>query len=101
MVASGALGDDATGREDDADRTTREFVQSIMRDGLLPAVRTDATVFRAFVRAFNLLDPPELITTDPDVVNRVLAAYQARDERPADEPLGPDRPALLAALDGR
>ena len=89
------------GQEDDADRTTREFVQSIMRDGLLPAVRTDATVFRAFVRAFNLLDPPELITTDPDVVNRVLAAYQARDERPPDEPLGPDRTGLLAALDAR
>jgi 2-polyprenyl-6-methoxyphenol hydroxylase-like FAD-dependent oxidoreductase len=93
--------DDAPGREDDADRTTREFVQSIMRDGLLPAVRTDATVFRAFVRAFNLLDPPELITTDPDVVNRVLAAYQSRDERPPDGPLGPDRDELLAALDGR
>ncbi len=91
--------DRATGQEDDADRTTREFMQSIMRDGLLPAVRTDATVFRAFVRAFNLLDPPELITSDPDVVNRVLAAYQARDERPPDEPLGPDRPHLLAALD--
>ena len=99
--ASGGSVDDAPGREDDADRTTREFMQSIMRDGLLPAVRTDATVFRAFVRAFNLLDPPELITTDPDVINRVLAAYQSRDERPADEPLGPDRSALLAALDGR
>jgi 2-polyprenyl-6-methoxyphenol hydroxylase-like FAD-dependent oxidoreductase len=86
------------GREDDADRTTREFVQSIMRDGLLPAVRTDATVFRAFVRAFNLLDPPELITTDPDVVNRVLAAYQSRDERPPEAPLGPDRAGLIAAL---
>jgi flavin-dependent dehydrogenase len=94
-----ATAGDAVGREDDADRTTREFVQSIMRDGLLPAVRTDATVFRAFVRAFNLLDPPELITTDPEVVSRVLAAYQTRDERPPDEPLGPDRAGLLAALD--
>ena len=84
-----SVSDDAMpGHEDDADRTTREFVQSIMRDGLLPAVRTDATVFRAFVRAFNLLDPPELITTDPDVVNRVLAAYQTRDERPPDDAAG-------------
>jgi 2-polyprenyl-6-methoxyphenol hydroxylase-like FAD-dependent oxidoreductase len=88
-----------SGNEDDADRTTREFVQSIMRDGLLPAVRTDATVFRAFVRSFNLLDPPEVITSDPDVINRVLVAYQSRDERPPEAPLGPDRPGLLAALD--
>ena len=51
----------------EASREAREFMRSIMRDGLMPAVRTDATVFRAFVRAFNLLDPPELITTDPDV----------------------------------
>ena len=90
---------EAPGHEDDGDRTTREFVQSIMRDGLLPAVRTDATVFRAFVRSFNLLDPPDLITSDPDVISRVLAAYQSRDERPPEEPLGPDRPGLLTALD--
>ncbi len=90
----------ATSTETDAegDRTTREFMQSLMRDGLMPAVRTDATVFRAFVRAFNLLDPPELITTDPDIVNRVLAAYQTRDERPPEAPLGPDRADLLAGL---
>ena len=82
----------------DAERDARRMVQSIMRDGLMPAVRTDATVFRAFVRAFNLLDPPERIVTDPDVVGRVLAAYQSRDERPPEAPLGPDRPDLLDAL---
>ena len=71
---------------------------SLMRDGLMVAVRTDATVFRAFVRSFNLLDPPELITSDPEVVNRVLAAYQTRDERPAEPALGPDRAGLLAEL---
>ncbi len=88
----------AGGGDAESSRVAREFMRSIMRDGLMPAVRTDATVFRAFVRAFNLLDPPELITTDADVVNRVLAAYQARDERPPEEPLGPDRPELIAAL---
>jgi 2-polyprenyl-6-methoxyphenol hydroxylase-like FAD-dependent oxidoreductase len=76
----------------------RDFIRDLMRDGLMPAVRTDATVFRAFVRAFNLLDPPDVLTTDPEVVTRVLAVYQTRDERPPEEPLGPDRAGLLAAL---
>jgi 2-polyprenyl-6-methoxyphenol hydroxylase-like FAD-dependent oxidoreductase len=90
---------DAT--EDDdaaAARTTREFVQSLLREGLLPAVRTDAVVFRAFVRSFNLLDPPDRITSDPDVIARVMTAYQSKDERPPEPPLGPDRAGLLAAL---
>ena len=74
-----AAADDA---EQEAAQQARDFMQSLMRDGLMVAVRTDASVFRAFVRSFNLLDPPELIMNDPDVMNRVLAAYQTRDERP-------------------
>ena len=57
-------------------------MRDLMRDGLMPAVRTDATVFRAFVRSFNLLDPPDALITDPDVVGRVMTAYQDRDQRP-------------------
>ena len=96
--ASGARRAPATtrpGSEDDADRTTREFMQSIMRDGLLPAVRTDATVFRAFVRAFNLLDPPELITTDPDVVEPGAGRLPepATSDRPTSRSDPIDRPA--------
>jgi flavin-dependent dehydrogenase len=89
------------GPDDDqqqAAQEARDFMQSLMRDGLMVAVRTDATVFRAFVRSFNLLDPPELIMNDPDVVNRVLAAYQTRDQRPPEPALGPDRAALLPVL---
>jgi 2-polyprenyl-6-methoxyphenol hydroxylase-like FAD-dependent oxidoreductase len=94
--ASGAL--DASGGDAENARQAREFMRSLMRDGLMPAVRTDATVFRAFVRAFNLLDRPDLMTTDPDLVSRVLAAYAARDERPPEAPLGPDREQLLVQL---
>ncbi len=82
----------------EAAQEARDFMQSLMRDGLMVAVRTDATVFRAFVRSFNLLDPPELIMNDPDVMNRVLAAYQTRDERPAEPALGPPRDELMPAL---
>ena len=34
----------------------RAFMQTIFRDGLLPALRTSPVVFRAFLRWFNLLD---------------------------------------------
>jgi 2-polyprenyl-6-methoxyphenol hydroxylase-like FAD-dependent oxidoreductase len=84
--------------ERQAAREARDFMASLMRDGLMVAVRTDATVFRAFVRSFNLLDPPEVIMTDPDVVGRVLTAYQTRDQRPPEPPLGPDRAGLLDQL---
>ncbi len=95
------LGTDAEAVDDgqvEAARQARQFMESLMRDGLMVAVRTDATVFRAFLRSFNLLDPPEAITTDPDVVSRVLAAYQTRDERPPEPPIGPERAELLAAV---
>jgi 2-polyprenyl-6-methoxyphenol hydroxylase-like FAD-dependent oxidoreductase len=84
--------------EDDADAIEKAFMRDLMRDGLMPAVRTDATVFRAFVRAFNLLDPPDALIADPEVVGRVMTAYQERDQRPPEPPLGPPRDELLAEL---
>jgi 2-polyprenyl-6-methoxyphenol hydroxylase-like FAD-dependent oxidoreductase len=76
------------------------FVREVLRDGLLPAVRTDATVFRSFIRTFNLLVPPDSMLTDPDVFGRVLAVYQDRDNRPAEPRLGPPRREMLAELTG-
>jgi 2-polyprenyl-6-methoxyphenol hydroxylase-like FAD-dependent oxidoreductase len=83
---------------DDAAAIEKAFLRDLMKDGLMPAVRTDATVFRAFVRSFNLLDPPEAIISDPEVVGRVMTAYQDRDQRPPEPPLGPPRHELLADL---
>lgn len=71
---------------------------SLIRDGLLPAARTDPLVFRAFVRSFNLLMPPGAIMNDPEVVKRVLAAWQDRETRPPSEALGPEREELLGIL---
>ncbi|MBA2751809.1 MAG: hypothetical protein H0U41_06180, partial [Actinobacteria bacterium] len=75
-----------------------ETMRSIMRDGLLPAAGTDPIVYRAFLRAFNLLDQPNAIMADADVVGRVLAAWQVRDQRPPPPPLGPDREEMLRIL---
>ncbi|MGZ4708481.1 MAG: FAD-dependent oxidoreductase [Acidimicrobiales bacterium] len=96
--ASGEPGASAASDASDAAALEKAFMRDLMKDGLMPAVRTDATVFRAFVRSFNLLDPPEAIITDPEVVGRVMTAYQDRDQRPPEPPLGPPRHELLAEL---
>jgi len=72
---------------------------AILREGLLPAARTDPLVYRAFVRSFNLLDPPGTMMADPEVVGRIMATWQARDQLgPAAADAGPTRAELLAIL---
>jgi len=73
-------------------------MRSVLREGLFPALRTDATVFRAFLRGFNLLSSPEALLQDTEVMAKVLEAYQSRDEREPDPPLGPDRAELLTLI---
>ena len=76
----------------------RAFMQSVFRDGLLPALRTSPIVFRAFLRWFNLLSTPDALMSDPEIVNEVLAAYQDRENHPAPEPFGPADRAEFVAL---
>jgi hypothetical protein len=73
-------------------------MRSLMRDGLMPAVRRDPEVFRAFLRVFNLLDPPDALLQDSDVMGRVLAVWQARGERPDPPPEGPTHDQMLRIL---
>jgi hypothetical protein len=94
----GPDGGDGSRSDSDAAAIEKAFMRDLMKDGLMPAVRTDATVFRAFVRSFNLLDPPDSLITDPEVVGRVMTAYQERDQRPPEPPLGPPRDELVAEL---
>lgn len=89
--AGGAAHDEAAG-----DR--RSMLRSLVRDGLLPASRVDPVVFRATVRSFNLLEPPQALVADAEVTGRVLAVWQARDQRPPEPPQGPERAELLALL---
>lgn len=76
----------------------KAFLRSVFRDGLLPALRTDIEVVRAFMRVFNLLVPPDAMMTNSDVIGRVLAAWRARSDRPAVEFPGPERAAMLELL---
>jgi 2-polyprenyl-6-methoxyphenol hydroxylase-like FAD-dependent oxidoreductase len=86
----------ATGTAGAANNTAgpREF----MRDGLLPAMRTDPVVVRAFLRMFNLLEAPNSLMTNSDVVARVLTVFNDRENRPTEASIGPDRESLLGTI---
>jgi 2-polyprenyl-6-methoxyphenol hydroxylase-like FAD-dependent oxidoreductase len=73
------------------------FIGDLMKE-LMPATRTDPVLFRAFIRMFNLLESPDSLMTNPEVMARAMEAYQRRDERVPDPPLGPPREQLLVAL---
>src|SRR5262245_36940085 len=52
---------------------------------LVPATRVDPVVFRGLMRVFNMLDPPERLLTDPEVVLHALPvlARVLRGDEPA------------------
>jgi 2-polyprenyl-6-methoxyphenol hydroxylase-like FAD-dependent oxidoreductase len=88
------------GEDPDGDSTDpRTFMRGVFRDGLVPALRLDAVVLRAFMRNFNLLTPPDALVEDADVNARVLAVWNDRDQREPEPPLGPStRKELVDAL---
>ena len=78
------------GSDPDADSDDpRTFMRGVFRDGLLPAIRSDAVVWRAFARSLNLLQAPDAMANDAEVNRRVLDAWQDRDNRPPAPSLGP------------
>jgi len=81
----------------DAPVDPRAYMRDLITRGLIPAIRLDATVMRAFFRGFNLLDAPGDLMQRPDVMQRVLAVYQSRAER-AEPVLGPGRSEMLRIL---
>ncbi|MGD9703928.1 MAG: NAD(P)/FAD-dependent oxidoreductase [Acidimicrobiia bacterium] len=94
VAAAMLAGEDPDGDEEDP----RTFMRAVFRDGLVPALRTDPTVLRAFMRNFNLLTPPDALMTDADISARVLAVWSDRDNRPAEPRLGPAHRHELLAL---
>jgi 2-polyprenyl-6-methoxyphenol hydroxylase-like FAD-dependent oxidoreductase len=87
------------GADPDGDPSdSRAFMRGVFRDGLLPALRSDAVVLRAFFRTLNLLSSPDAMLTDPEVTGRVLAVWHDRDNRPPAPPLGPKQRSELLEL---
>jgi 2-polyprenyl-6-methoxyphenol hydroxylase-like FAD-dependent oxidoreductase len=99
-VAAGyARGEEPTEQpEGDGPVDPKAYMRSLLRHGLLPAVRSDPDVSRTFFRGFNLLTPAADLMKDPLVLGKVLEFYQRRHER--QEPsMGPRRPEILTLLE--
>jgi surfactin synthase thioesterase subunit len=81
----------------DGTNDPRAFMRSVLREGLIPAIRTDLHVMRRFMRLMNLLDPPEDLMRDPAFFARIVACYNGRHER---EPYyaGPRREEMLQVI---
>ena len=75
----------------------RAYMRSLLRHGLLPALRSDPDVSRAFFRSFNLLAAPGDVMSDPKILGVVLQHYQQRGER-VEPTLGPNRAGMLDAF---
>jgi hypothetical protein len=73
---------------------TRDFIFN----GLIPATRTDPDVYRAFFRSFNMLDEPNALLANTQVLSAAGAAHATKDERPPEPELGPTRDELLAIM---
>jgi len=81
----------------DGTNDPRAFMRSVIREGLIPAIRTDVTVMRRFMRLMNLLDPPTDLMRDPAFFGRIVACYNQRHERaPLHE--GPGRTEMVEIL---
>jgi hypothetical protein len=83
---------------EDGTNDPKAFMRSVLREGLLPALREDVTLMRIFMRAMNLLESPDDLMSRPEVMQRVMASYQKREER---EPVfqGPGRNEMLGILE--
>jgi len=81
----------------DGTNDPRAFMRSVVREGLIPALRSDTIVLRRFMRLMNLLDPPADLLRDPAFFARIVDCYQQRHARePAVE--GPRRSEMLDVL---
>ena len=73
------------------------YLRSLIRDGLMPALREDLDVLRAFMRVFNLLDQPRDLLADPKLLGGIMRVWQQRETRERVS-LGPERVEMVARL---
>jgi hypothetical protein len=72
----------------------------LLECGVLPATRVDPVVFRALLRTFHMLDAPERLLTDPEIVLRSLPtlARTLAGHEPADRFVKVTRDEALRCL---
>ncbi|MGH9246557.1 MAG: FAD-dependent oxidoreductase [Acidimicrobiales bacterium] len=81
------------------DEDTEAFIGRMVRDGLIPAARSDTVVARAFLRVLNVLETPDRLLHDADVAGRIFHTLADPEARNVVPDFGVDRDAVLAALD--
>jgi flavin-dependent dehydrogenase len=81
----------------DGTNNPKAFMRAVVREGLLPGLREDLVLMRAFMRTMNMLDSPNDLLRRPGLMQRVMACYERRHER---EPIfqGPSREELKRVL---
>jgi flavin-dependent dehydrogenase len=84
-------------QREDGSIDPKAYMRSLLVEGLVPAMREDIVVTRAFMRIFNMLDDPSDLMAAPDLLARVMAVWGRRDER---EPvrMGPNRSEMLKEI---
>jgi 2-polyprenyl-6-methoxyphenol hydroxylase-like FAD-dependent oxidoreductase len=78
----------------DGSQNPKAFVRSLLKEGLVPALREDLPLLRVFVRTLNLLEPPGDLMRNPVFLQGLLASYAKRDQREK-VALGPSREGML------
>jgi hypothetical protein len=81
-------------RNPDGTQNPKAFMRSLLKEGLMPALREDLVLLRIFMRAMNLLDRPAELVRNPVVMQSLLASYAKRDQREK-VALGPSREDML------
>jgi hypothetical protein len=82
----------------DGTQNPKGFMRSLLKEGLMPALREDLPLLRVFMRTMNLMDPPGDLMKSPIFIQSLVASYAKRDQR---EPvnLGPSREAMVERFD--
>jgi 2-polyprenyl-6-methoxyphenol hydroxylase-like FAD-dependent oxidoreductase len=78
----------------DGTQNPKAFFRSLLKEGLMPALREDVRLLRVFLRAMNLLEAPGDLFKNPVVMQSLLASYAKRDQR-ENVVLGPSRQEML------
>lgn len=74
------------------------FGRELFMDGVFPAARENATVSRAWTRAFNLLEQPLSLMQDQEVIKIAMEYYEQRQSRDPLPAPGPPREEFLKAI---
>jgi flavin-dependent dehydrogenase len=84
-------------QREDGSIDPKAYMRSLLVEGLIPALREDIVVTRAFMRVFNMLDDPRDLMGAPDLLGRVMAVWGRRKQR---EPLrlGPGRSEMVEKI---